>query len=76
MLMILAAALGSGLQLFLWLTNFVVGVCGLFISLYMLITHDDMQQHRIEPAELADNLQWFLPVEYTLSFVYVAICIL
>ena len=56
MLMILAAALGSGLQLFLWLTNFVVGVCGLFISLYMLITHDDMQQHRIEPAELADNL--------------------
>ena len=56
-MVLLASVLSWGFQLSLWVVNFVVGVCGLFISLYLLITHDDMKSHTIEPAELADNIQ-------------------
>jgi len=45
-----------GFKLTLWMVNFVGGVSGLFISLYLLITHDDMKSHSIEPAELAESL--------------------
>ena len=55
-MVLLATVIGSGFQLTLWIVNFIAGVCGLFISLYLLITHDDMKSHSIEPAELADNL--------------------
>ncbi len=40
-----------------WAINFIVTLVGLFISLYLLISHDDLQSNFIEPAELSNNLR-------------------
>ena len=45
-----------GIKLTLWVVNLVSSIAGLFISLYLLITHDDMKSGTIQPAELADAL--------------------
>ena len=39
-----------------WVLNFVATLAGLFISLYLLISHDDLQSSFIEPVELSNNL--------------------
>ena len=49
-------SLSLGLKLSLWVINFIGTVSALFISLYLLITHDDMKHNSIQPAELADAL--------------------
>ena len=36
-----------GIKLALWVANGIAGVSGLFISLYLLITHDDMKSGTI-----------------------------
>jgi len=43
---------------------------GLFSSLYLIIVHDDMHQNMIEPAELADYIKKYCPIEYVMSFGY------
>ena len=45
-----------GFKLSLWFINFIGSVGALFISLYLLISHDDMKSALIQPAELADAL--------------------
>jgi len=49
-------AIPLGLQLILWLINFIGSLIALFISLFLLITHDDLAQDCIEPAELSGNI--------------------
>ena len=39
-----------------WVLNFVATLAGLFISLFLLISHDDLQSSFIEPVELSNNL--------------------
>ncbi len=39
-----------------WVFNFVASLAGLFISLFLLISHDDLQSSFIEPIELSNNL--------------------
>jgi hypothetical protein len=39
-----------------WVVNFGVSLAALFISLYLYITHDDLEQGFIEPVELSNNL--------------------
>ena len=70
------SGLGSGIETLLWTVNFVVGVGGLFVSLNVWISHDDMRSRVIEPVELADCLKVYLPVEYALSAVYFGVCLL
>merc|ERR1712113_344395 len=62
-----------GFKLVLWIINCAGGVAALFISLYLLITHDDMKSGTIQPAELADSLAQLLPYEYMISAVYLLI---
>jgi hypothetical protein len=51
------ASLGeTGLTLGAWTLTFVAALAGLFISLYLLISHDDLQSSFIEPVELFNNL--------------------
>lgn len=39
-----------------WAINFLASMAGLFISLYLYISHDDMQVGIMEPAELCNNI--------------------
>lgn len=39
-----------------WVVNFISTLVGLFISLFLLISHDDLQSSFIEPVELSNNL--------------------
>jgi len=39
-----------------WFFNFIATLAGLFISLFLLISHDDLQSSFIEPVELSNNL--------------------
>jgi hypothetical protein len=39
-----------------WGISFVGSLAGLFISLYLLISHDDLQSSFIEPVELSNYL--------------------
>ena len=56
------AELGFGL--FSWIVNFVDTLGGLFISLYILISHDDLSQGCLDPGELSNilNSVLFLPI--------------
>ena len=50
----------SGFQLSVnlgcWAINFFDSLAGLFISLFLLISHDDLETGCIEPVELSNNL--------------------
>ena len=39
-----------------WVVNFIASLAGLFISLYLLISHDDLNSNFITPIELSNNL--------------------
>lgn len=39
-----------------WVISFISCLAGLFISLFLLISHDDLQSNFIEPVELSNNL--------------------
>ena len=45
-----------GWQTILWLMHVVISIIGLFISLYMYVSHDDMKHGMIEPAELSEAI--------------------
>ena len=45
-----------GWQTMLWLFSMLCSVGGLFISLYMFVSHDDLKHGMIEPAELAEGI--------------------
>ena len=57
----------GGLQTFAWLCNLAASIAGLFISLFLYISHEDMDYDQMEPAELADHINTYLPIEYALS---------
>lgn len=40
-----------------WVSSFISCLIGLFVSLYLLISHDDLQSNFIQPVELSDNLR-------------------
>jgi hypothetical protein len=39
-----------------WVFNFIAALGGLFISLYLLISHDDLSSNFITPNELSNSL--------------------
>ena len=39
-----------------WLINFIASLVGLFISLYMFITHDDLDCGYLEPVDMSNTL--------------------
>lgn len=58
------------MQLVLWLGNFVCSIGGLFISLYMIIVHDDFKRNQMQPIDLSDTIQKYTPIEYGCSFAF------
>ena len=54
----------AAFQLALWFWSFASTLIGLFCSLFMLITHDDLSNKAVEPGELAHNIN---QVRQTLS---------
>ena len=58
-----------GLQTLFWIGNSAAAIANIFISVYLYISHDDMKQHMIEPGELSELLNTYLPVEYGLSWI-------
>ena len=48
-----------------WVISFISCLAGLFISLFLLISHDDLQSNFIQPVELSNNLS---TVRYNHSF--------
>ena len=59
-----------------WVINFFVALIGLFISLFLMISHEDLEHGYIEPIELSNGLQQYLPYEYLCSAVFVVIAFL
>lgn len=51
-----ASTLELSLNLGCWALNFFASLAGLFISLFLLISHDDLENGSIEPVELSNNL--------------------
>lgn len=51
-----ASSFELSLNLGCWVINFFTSLGGLFISLFLLISHDDLQSGCIEPVELSNNL--------------------
>jgi len=51
-----ASTFQIGVLLGCWALNFFDSLAGLFISLYMVISHDDLEQDCVEPVELSNNL--------------------
>lgn len=39
-----------------WAVNFFISLGGLFVTLFLLISHDDLETTCIEPMELSNNL--------------------
>ena len=58
------------IKLLLWVVNFICSIVALFISLYLLISHDDMKEYTIAPAELANSLSKVI-LSFTLQCEYV-----
>ena len=63
-------------ELVFWLSNFVISLGGLFIALYIVITHDDMKKEYVEPVELSDTLIRYCPIDYAISLLYFALAFL
>ena len=51
-----ASSFELSVNLACWVTNFFVSLGGLFISLFLLISHDDLTTGCIEPVELSNSL--------------------
>lgn len=51
-----ASSFELSMNLFCWVVNFFGSLGGLFISLYMLISHDDLESGCMEPAELSNSM--------------------
>ena len=49
--------IGPTLYLSFWVLNFLCSVAALFISLYLLITHDDLKHDQIQPLELCGHIK-------------------
>ena len=58
----------------MWLGNLVCSVLGLFISLYMVIVHDDFKRDIMQPVELADTIQKYVPLEYACTLALFCFC--
>ncbi len=51
-----ATSFDLSLNLGCWVINFFTSLGGLFISLFLLISHDDLSSGCIEPIELSNNM--------------------
>lgn len=51
-----ASGMSLSFSLFCWAINFIASMAGLFISLYLYISHDDMNVGVMEPVELCNNI--------------------
>ena len=65
-----------------WGLNFIASLAGLFISLYLLISHDDLNSNFITPIELSNNLNtvslssnnWFISTFRSITYVPLCTC--
>ena len=48
--------MGLGMQFIMWVLTLSGSVTGVFISLFLYISHDDMKHMMLEPGELSENL--------------------
>ena len=55
----------------IWTANFLVSLCGTCCSLYLLVSHDDMDCGAMQPLELSDAINQYLPIEYICSAAFV-----
>ena len=58
------------LQMTLWLIKSIAAFVGIFISVYMVIIHDDFKKNHMQPVELSDAIQKYVPIEYVCSLVF------
>ena len=42
-----------GLETFCWVLNLAMSCAGLFLSIFMYISHDDLRHYMLEPLELS-----------------------
>lgn len=47
--------LGLSFALVTWVANFIISLIGVFISVFFVISHDDLQNGTIEPVELSSS---------------------
>ena len=59
-------------QLFSWLGCFVFGLIGLFFSLYIIVSHEDMDTKLLQPAQLSEILENVSTLTLSLIFCAVA----
>lgn len=52
-----------------WFFNFIATLAGLFITLFLLISHDDLQSSFIEPVELSNNLNSVIFLNFQYLFI-------
>ena len=62
-----ASSYELGFVLTVWALNFFISLGGLFISMFIFISHDDMQMGVVEPADLCNNIQAVLVHFHTSS---------
>jgi len=62
-----SSASECGVTMGVWGLCFIATLAGLFISLYLLISHDDLQSSFLEPMELANQLKTYMPVDFVCS---------
>ena len=48
--------LSFGLQVTAWVLSLAISAVGIFMSLYLYISHDDVRKLIMQPAELSENL--------------------
>ena len=60
-------SLSRGFTVLAWVINLAASIAGVFISLYMYISHEDLDYSMIEPAELSQNINTYLPIEFLLA---------
>ena len=51
-----ATTFDVSLNLVCWVLAFFDALAGLFLSLYLLISHDDLESGAIEPMELSNTI--------------------
>jgi len=68
-----ASSFEINLNITVWALNFFDSLVGLFISLYLLISHDDLKEGCLEAIELSQNLNQYLPYEYLTSAVFLVL---
>lgn len=58
------------LQILLWLIKSTAAVTGIFVSVYMVVIHDDFKKNHMQPVELSDAINKYAPIEYFCSFLF------